>query len=114
LKRPKVKTRFLNQLKTHPNWFILLGASTLLVTNSSSLQEDVDVVGVSSLSDAHCRLAPRLVQRMKERGMEDVPVILGGLILDEDIPALMEAGIAKIFKQNAKLDDMVSCSHSWP
>ena len=73
-----------------------------------AVQEGVDIVGVSSLSDAHRRLAPRLVQRLKDKGMGHVPVVLGGLILDEDIPALKEAGIAEVFTEGVKLDDMVT------
>jgi len=72
-----------------------------------ALQESVDIVGVSSLSDAHRRLAPKLVQRLKDKGMGHVPVVLGGLILDEDIPAMKEVGITEVFTEGVKLDEMV-------
>ncbi len=72
-----------------------------------SIQEDADVVGVSSHCDAHLTLAPKLVQRLKEEGLGHVSVILGGLVPDEDIPVMKEAGINEIFAEGAKLDDIV-------
>ena len=72
-----------------------------------SVQEDVDVVGVNCYGDAHLVLAPKLVQRLKEQGLGHVPVILGGLVLDEDIPMMKEAGISEVFGESSKLDDIV-------
>ena len=72
-----------------------------------STQEDVDIIGVSSHSDAHLTLAPKLVRRLKEEGMGHVPIILGGLILDDDIPLMKEAGVSKIFRELAKSNDIV-------
>lgn len=63
----------------------------------AALQEDVDVVALSILSGAHNTLLPRTVQALRERGMDDVLVVGGGVIPAEDIPALKASGIAEIF-----------------
>jgi methylmalonyl-CoA mutase, C-terminal domain len=60
-------------------------------------QEDVDVVGLSILSGAHMTLLPRIVQLVRERGMDDVLIAAGGIIPDADIGKLKDAGIAEIF-----------------
>ena len=73
----------------------------------TAIQEDVDVVGLSSLSDAHSVLAPRVVERLKEAGMKETCVILGGFIQPEDTPGLKEAGIAEVFPSGTRLDDIV-------
>ena len=64
---------------------------------TAALQEDVDVVGLSILSGAHMTLLPRICTLLHERGMDDVLVAAGGIIPDEDVPALKEAGVAAIF-----------------
>jgi methylmalonyl-CoA mutase C-terminal domain/subunit len=64
---------------------------------TAALQEDVDVVGLSILSGAHMTLVPRVCALLRERGMDDVLVTAGGIIPDEDVPALKEAGVAAIF-----------------
>jgi methylmalonyl-CoA mutase C-terminal domain/subunit len=64
---------------------------------TAALQEDVDVVGLSILSGAHLTLLPRVCSLMRERGMDDVLVTAGGIIPDEDVPALKEAGVTAIF-----------------
>ncbi len=63
----------------------------------AAIQEDVDVVGLSCLSGAHNQLFPRVIELLKEKGMEDSLVIGGGLIPEEDIPKLKEKGITAIF-----------------
>lgn len=63
----------------------------------AAIQEDVDVVGLSCLSGAHRYLFPEVVDRLKERGVEDILVIGGGIIPKEDIPFLQEKGISAIF-----------------
>ncbi|MDF2630707.1 MAG: methylmalonyl-CoA mutase, C-terminal domain [Symbiobacteriaceae bacterium] len=63
----------------------------------AALQEDVNVVALSILSGAHHTLLPRTVQALKERGMDDVLVVGGGVIPAEDIPSLKEAGVAEVF-----------------
>jgi methylmalonyl-CoA mutase C-terminal domain/subunit len=64
---------------------------------SAALQEDVDVVGLSILSGAHMTLLPRICALLRDEGMDDVLVTAGGIIPDEDIPALKEAGVAAVF-----------------
>ena len=64
---------------------------------TAALQEDVDVVGLSILSGAHMTLVPRVCAQLRERGLDDVLVTVGGIIPDEDVPALQEAGVAAVF-----------------
>jgi len=64
---------------------------------TAALQEDVDVVGLSILSGAHMTLVPRVTKLLNERGMDDVLVTVGGIIPDDDVPALREAGVARVF-----------------
>jgi methylmalonyl-CoA mutase C-terminal domain/subunit len=64
---------------------------------SAALQEDVDVVGLSILSGAHMTLLPKICAGLRERGMDDVLVTAGGIIPDDDIPALEQAGVTRVF-----------------
>jgi methylmalonyl-CoA mutase, C-terminal domain len=64
---------------------------------SASAQEDVDVIGLSILSGAHNTLCPRLMELLREKGMNDVTVLIGGIIPEADIPALKKVGIAEVF-----------------
>lgn len=64
---------------------------------SAALQEDVDVVGLSILSGAHMTLVPRVTRLLSDQGMGDVLVTVGGIIPDDDVPALREAGVAAVF-----------------
>jgi methylmalonyl-CoA mutase C-terminal domain/subunit len=64
---------------------------------TAALQEDVDVVGLSILSGAHMTLIPKITRLMREQGLDDVLVTAGGIIPDDDIPALKEAGVAEVF-----------------
>ncbi len=63
----------------------------------TAIQEDADVVGISSLSGVHNYFFPKVVQLLKENGLDDVLVVGGGIIPAEDIPKLKEAGVAEIF-----------------
>ena len=64
---------------------------------NAALQEDVDVVGLSILSGAHMTLVPKIVRLLHENGMDDVLVTVGGIIPDDDVPALRDAGVAGVF-----------------
>jgi methylmalonyl-CoA mutase C-terminal domain/subunit len=64
---------------------------------SAALQEDADVIGLSILSGAHNHIAPRLMELLKARGLDDVLVVIGGIIPDVDIPKLHEIGVKGIF-----------------
>ncbi|MEL7647819.1 MAG: cobalamin B12-binding domain-containing protein [Sedimentibacter sp.] len=74
---------------------------------AAAIQEDVDVVGMSLLSGAHNYLFPRVVELLKEQGVEDILVIGGGVIPDDDIPGLKEAGIAEIFTPGTTTTAMI-------
>jgi methylmalonyl-CoA mutase C-terminal domain/subunit len=63
----------------------------------AALQEDVDVVGLSILSGAHLTLCPRVVELLRDQGQDQVVVLVGGIVPDEDVPVLKEAGIRGIF-----------------
>lgn len=63
----------------------------------TALQEDVDVIGLSILSGAHMTLFPKVMQLLKKKGMIDVKVFAGGIIPEEDIPALKKVGIKEVF-----------------
>ena len=63
----------------------------------AALQEDVDAVGLSILSGAHMVLVPKVIALLRDQGQTDVPVLLGGIIPDHDIPALREIGVASVF-----------------
>ncbi|MFZ2487195.1 MAG: cobalamin B12-binding domain-containing protein [Anaerolineae bacterium] len=74
----------------------------------AALQEDVDVVGLSILSGAHLALCPRVVELLHQQGMQDVMVLVGGIIPDEDIEPLREAGIAAVFGPGTSTADIVT------
>jgi methylmalonyl-CoA mutase C-terminal domain/subunit len=69
----------------------------------TTLQEDADAVGLSLLSGAHMTLFPRILELLKERGIDDVVVFGGGIIPDADIPALLEMGVAALFTPGTPL-----------
>ena len=74
----------------------------------ASIQEDVDVIAMSILSGAHDYLFPRVMELLGEKGVEDVLVIGGGIIPDEDIPALKESGISEIFGPGTYTEEIVN------
>jgi methylmalonyl-CoA mutase C-terminal domain/subunit len=73
----------------------------------AALQEDVDVVGLSILSGAHMTLVPRVMDLLKEYGLSDVAVLVGGIIPDEDAPELRAIGVRAVYGPGASLDDIV-------
>ena len=73
----------------------------------AALQEDVNVVAMSILSGAHPHLFPKVVNLLREKGMDDVLVIGGGVIPEGDIPALKEAGIAAVFTPGTPTGEVV-------
>jgi methylmalonyl-CoA mutase C-terminal domain/subunit len=74
---------------------------------SAAAQEDVDVIGLSILSGAHNALCPELIRLLKEKGIEDVPVVIGGIIPEADIPGLKAVGIAGIFLPGTSTQEIV-------
>lgn len=73
----------------------------------AALEEDVDVVGISILSGAHSTLLPRVRQLLDAAGAEDIGLIAGGVIPQEDIEALRAAGIARVFLSGTTVQDIV-------
>jgi len=76
---------------------------------AAAVQEDVDAVGLSILSGAHGVLLPAVVQALAARGGSDIKVFSGGIIPQDDIPALTAAGVAQIFLPGTPLDAIVTC-----
>jgi methylmalonyl-CoA mutase, C-terminal domain len=74
---------------------------------TSALQEDADVIGLSILSGAHNHICPRVVELLKERGLDDVLVVVGGIIPEVDIPRLNEIGIKGIFLPGTPMQQIV-------
>jgi methylmalonyl-CoA mutase C-terminal domain/subunit len=73
----------------------------------AALQEDVDVVGLSILSGAHMALCPRVVELLRKEGMEDVVVLVGGIIPDEDVAPLKALGVQGVFGPGTKTGEIV-------
>jgi len=73
----------------------------------AALQEDVDVVGLSILSGSHMELLPMIVEGLKQKGMEDVLIVAGGIIPEEDVPVLQKMGIKAVFRPGAMTQDIV-------
>jgi methylmalonyl-CoA mutase C-terminal domain/subunit len=73
----------------------------------SAIQEDADVIAMSILSGAHDYLFPKVMELLKERGVDDVLVLGGGIIPDEDIPALKACGIKEIFGPGTTTEDII-------
>jgi methylmalonyl-CoA mutase, C-terminal domain len=75
---------------------------------TAALQEDADVVGLSVLSGAHMTLCPRIMELMKKEGLDDVLVIVGGIVPDQDIAKLKEIGIAEVFQPGASTEEIIA------
>ena len=74
----------------------------------AALQEDVDAVGLSILSGAHMELVPRILKLMRDQGQDIVPILLGGIIPDEDEPRLLEAGVTAVFRPGTSTKDIIA------
>src|SRR6266404_1761212 len=74
---------------------------------SASLQEDVQVIGLSILSGAHNAIVPRVMDLLKQNKMDDVLVLVGGIIPDQDVEGLKKIGVAGIFQPGTPMDDIV-------
>src|SRR4051812_27026024 len=75
---------------------------------AAALQEDADVVGLSILSGAHNHIAPRLMELLKQKGLDDVLVVISGIIPDVDIPRLKEIGVKGIFLPGTPMQDIIT------
>ncbi len=74
----------------------------------AALQEDVDVLALSILSGAHPTLVPRIMELVKENQLEDMLVLLGGIIPDDDVESMLQFGIARVFGPGTDTQDIVS------
>lgn len=74
---------------------------------AAALQEDVDAVGVSILSGAHNTLCPRIISLLRENGMDDCLVLVGGIVPQEDIARLKEQGVAEVFLPGTSTEEIV-------
>ena len=80
---------------------------------NAALQEDVDAIGISILSGAHNTVFPKLVKLMKEKEMDDVLLTGGGIIPDDDMKALNELGVGKLFAPGATTTDIATYIKEW-
>ena len=74
----------------------------------AAIQEDVDVVGLSVLSGAHLGLTKKVIELLREQGGGDIPLLVGGLIPDEDRQAMFEMGVAEVFTAGAAISDVAA------
>jgi methylmalonyl-CoA mutase C-terminal domain/subunit len=79
---------------------------------SAALQEDADVVGLSILSGAHNHIVPRLMELLKEKGLDDVLVLIGGIIPEVDIPKLKSIGVKGVFLPGTPMQEIVNFINS--
>ncbi|MSO73205.1 MAG: cobalamin B12-binding domain-containing protein [Rhodospirillaceae bacterium] len=80
---------------------------------NAAIQEDVDVVGISTLSAGHTRTLPRLAALLREMGAGDKLLLAGGVIPEEDVPFLTAAGVQKIFTMGSDTRDIVAYLQAW-
>ncbi len=74
----------------------------------AAVQEDVDIIGLSILSGSHKEFASRVIDLLKEKGMQDIPILMGGIIPKEDIPALKQMGVKEAFGPGTSTRDIVA------
>ena len=79
---------------------------------AAALQEDVDAVGISILSGAHNTLCPRIIELLRENGMEDTLVVVGGIVPQEDVDSLKEQGVSEVFLPGTSTEDIVEFLNS--
>jgi methylmalonyl-CoA mutase C-terminal domain/subunit len=75
---------------------------------AAALQEDADAIGLSILSGAHMHICPRVMELLEEKGLQDVIVVIGGIIPDVDIPKLQAMGIRGIFLPGSPMQDIIT------
>ncbi|GEO09918.1 cobalamin B12-binding domain-containing protein [Segetibacter aerophilus] len=80
---------------------------------NAALQEDVDAIGISILSGAHMTVFPKVIQLMKEKGMDDVLLTGGGIIPDDDMKTLNEMGVGKLFPPGTTTSDIAAYIRDW-
>jgi methylmalonyl-CoA mutase C-terminal domain/subunit len=80
---------------------------------NTALQEDVDAIGISILSGAHMTVFPKIIQLMKEKGLDDVLITGGGIIPAKDMKILNELGVGKLFAPGVRTQEIISYIRDW-
>lgn len=80
---------------------------------NAAIQEDVDVIGVSILSGAHMTVFPKILNMLKEKGINDILITGGGIIPDEDMIKLNESGVGKLFPPGTETTEIINYINSW-
>ena len=75
---------------------------------TAAMQEDVDVIGLSILSGAHLALTRKVIEQLHKQGVEDIPILVGGLIPESDKPALKEMGVAEVFTAGTPISSIAA------
>jgi len=75
---------------------------------AASVQEDVDVLGLSFLAGDHLVLVPNVIRKLQEAGRQDLPVVIGGIVLKRHIPGLMKLGVRNVFVPGTPLEEIVN------
>jgi methylmalonyl-CoA mutase C-terminal domain/subunit len=78
----------------------------------AALQEDADAVGLSILSGAHMAIVPRIIELLQAQGQADVPVLVGGIIPDQDVPALQDIGVNSVFGPGTETEAIIGAFRS--
>jgi methylmalonyl-CoA mutase C-terminal domain/subunit len=73
----------------------------------AAIQEDVDIVGLSILSGAHLELFPSIIEGLRKKGRQDAIVIAGGIVPEDDIPALQQMGVKAVFGPGTSTEDII-------
>ncbi|MBN1261551.1 MAG: cobalamin B12-binding domain-containing protein [Anaerolineae bacterium] len=81
---------------------------TPVMVAEAALQEDVDLIGLSILSGAHLALVPRIFEELAKRGLETLPVFVGGIIPADDVPVLKQMGVGEVFGPGTSTQDVVA------
>ena len=79
---------------------------------NAALQEDVDIVAMSILSGAHNTLVPKTINLMQSLGLNDVSVLVGGIVPEDDVPGLLQMGVAKVFGPGSTLESIVTAAQA--
>jgi methylmalonyl-CoA mutase C-terminal domain/subunit len=79
----------------------------------AAIQEDVNAIGISILSGAHMTIFPKIIHKMREEGVDDILLFGGGIIPNEDIKALTEIGVGKLFTPGASTRDIIDYVEKW-
>jgi methylmalonyl-CoA mutase C-terminal domain/subunit len=74
---------------------------------NAALQEDVDCIGLSILSGAHNAIVPRVMELLRQQGLDDVLVVVGGIVPEADAEALRQAGVAAVFAPGSRMDEII-------